>query len=550
MKKTITLLLFSIVALQQSFAQCGNEPSKNKVLLLGDSWGYFMNFEQTITKELKKWGHSGYKYVTNGNLVVNGADTYDFLDAGTQQQIVTILGQNPDIEIIHLSIGGNDFLGDWKKSMTQPQIDTMKMGVMERLDSIVRFLQLAKPGVDVMWSGYCYTNFTEPITQGPFPFQGSSHPFYGTWNDMEQPSFLEINTLLKEISMDMVPFVANHPKMHFVPETGILQYTIGQTSPICCNIQPQTTYAPGTVSMPWGDVNYPSPISGMRDYVLTKDCFHLSPQGYSDFIGYQMQKFYQKYFMDDLYLLAENNSQTGSVSSTGSVSDTLFLGGNASAEYATVLSFNTTSMPDTTLAKASLFLRRSNSTGTNPITGSLQVKVKNGNFGTIADVEAVDFNASGDASGNPCLYGSNANGEWVRFDLPSSLLPYINKNAATQFILSAPGVTNGLGYFTNASDPDFAPVLNLTYSNPLGVKDPVIDEAINIYPNPTSGMLTISTNGLPIQKVFVTDLTGKTILNLTMINENSVDISSLSAGMYLLHTTTLNGNAVKRIVKN
>jgi hypothetical protein len=115
-----------------------------------------------------------------------------------------------------------------------------------------------------------------------------------------------------------------------------------------------------------------------------------------------------------------------SVSSSGAVADSLLLGESSGNSFSSVLSFNTSNMADTILKKASIFLRRKRLTGTNPISSTLiHVKVKSGNFGSTVNVEAADYSATGDASGTPCLFGSNAgDGNWIRLDLPASVLPF------------------------------------------------------------------------------------------------------------------------------
>lgn len=288
----------------------------------------------------------------------------------------------------------------------------------------------------------------------------------------------------------------------------------------------------------------------MRDYLLTKDCFHLSPQGYADFVSYQMQKFYQKFFMDDAYFLTNNNTETGSVSSTGNLSDTLFVGGSSGEQFSTILSFNTTTMLDTTLAKASIFLRRQDLSGANPISNNLEVKVKNGNFGTTASIEAVDLTSTADAQGTPCLFGSNdGNGSWIRLDLPGSILQHITPNAPTQFIISAPGFTTGKLYFNNATDPDFAPVLNLVYGQFSGVNE-LATEIFSIYPNPTNSTLTIKTDGTPIKHLAVVDVLGKKVSQPNLKADGTIDVSMLPSGMYILNLTTDKGSASQRFVKN
>jgi len=104
---TIALCFF----LTQAFSQC-TETNQPKVLLVGDSWAWFMNTESTINNVFKAWGFSNYKFISNATLAVNGAQTDDFMKPGAQAEILNQLTNNPSIEVVHLSIGGNDFLGD------------------------------------------------------------------------------------------------------------------------------------------------------------------------------------------------------------------------------------------------------------------------------------------------------------------------------------------------------------------------------------------------------------------------------------------------------
>jgi hypothetical protein len=541
----LPLLLFSL-SFGKAFSQCAETPEP-KVLLVGDSWAWFMNTEATINNVFKTWGHSNFRYVSNSTLAVNGAQTDDVMKPATEAEILNQLNLNPSIEIVHLSIGGNDLLGDWKVSNTQAQTDSLFDNVFGSLDSIFRFIKSCKPGIRIFWSGYVYPNFSEVITSGTLPL-GSNHPFYGTWNDMEQPTFIQINTVLNAASARMEAYASADPQIDFINCSGLMQYIYGQNPAL--GIAPGGTYPPYSVPLPLGDPNYPSPKSTMRDYAgITKDCYHLSTQAYKDFISYHTQKFYHKFLMDNLYLLSENNAQTGTVSSTGNIADSLSLGASGSEQFATVLSFNTTSMADTTLSKASIFLRRKSLTGTNPIGNSLVVSVKNGSFGASANVEAADFTAAGDAAATPCLFGSNtANGDWIRLDLPLDILTHISNSAPTQFVITSPGSTGKVNFY-NSTDPDFAPVLNLKYGElPSSINESTINRTFNIYPNPTNDKLTIETGAETITRIEVSNLLGEVVL-VPQVHHNTIDISSLAKGMYLLNIATPSGKSTQRVIK-
>jgi hypothetical protein len=545
--KRIVLFLALVGALAtKSFAQC-SETNQPKVLLIGDSWAAFMNTDQTFNNAFKNWGHSNYKFVSNSIVSENGAETDDFQKVSKQNEIVNLINANPSIEVIHLSIGGNDVLGDWKVSFTPGQTDTLLQQVSERLDSVIRFLKSTKPGIKVLWSGYTYPNFAEVVAMPGF-LSGSQHPFYGTWDNMEQPTFTELNTMLNRFSDSVTAYAALDPQVDFVKATGLMQYTFGQAAPL--GIAPGGTYPAFSVPLPEGDPTYPSPKQSMRDYFgVTLDCFHLSPKGYLDLIEYHTQKYYHKLLMDDLYLLSEN-SNTGGVSSAATATSTLSIGGSSTEFFGTHLSFNTTTMADTTLAKASIFLRREALTGSNPLNGTIDVKVKSGNFGASAAVEASDYAAAGDGTGNPCVFGNSANNvNWVRFDLPASLYPFINKNNNTQFIITSPGFSTGEMSFSGAGNPDYAPVLNLKYGSPsVSVKEVENSIKFSVFPNPVKDQLQIEGVYGDILRLQVVNIFGQQI-GVNLLNERSISTENLPSGNYFISITTKEGSATQRFIK-
>jgi lysophospholipase L1-like esterase len=545
MKKIIFLFILLQTFSQRIFSQCA-ETDQPKVLLAGDSWAFFMNADQTFNNVFRKWGFSNFKFVSNSTISENGAQTDDFLTATKLNEIKSQLNQNPSIEVVHLSIGGNDVLGEWKVSWSPSKTDSLKTAVEQRLHAIIDSIKSFKQGIRIVWSGYTYPNFEEVIKDFFIPAQ---HPFYGTWQGMEFPTFLQLNTILNDFSAEVEAFAATDPQVDFVNATGILQYTFGQSTPL--GVAPGGTYAPFSVPLPAGKPDYPSPKSSMRDYFgIAKDCFHLSAQGYEDMIDYQFQKFYHKFFMDNFYATSESGNKTGSVSSQGAVSQLLNMGESGGAGFSTVLSFNTAAMFDTTVSKASIFLRRENLNGANPVGSMLQVSIKNGNLGASADVDASDYGDNGDASGTACVFGSNAaNGNWIRIELPDQLLPHIRNNSTVQFIIAAPSGSGGLISFYGSSVTDFAPVLNVTYGeSPFSSVQERSRKNFTVYPNPSGNVLNIDAQGEKIMQLEITDLMGRAILKNEKF-ENPVDISVLATGTYLLNITTGSGRISKRILK-
>jgi len=546
MQRRPILFLFAALLSIQAIGQC-SEPSERKVLLVGDSWAFFMGVDQTINTVLDRWGHSNFTYFTNLTLAENGAETDDFQSAAKQNEIAAQLAANPSISVVHLSIGGNDVLGDWNVDFTQAQTDSLKDAVFARLVDVIEFIKSTRPDIHILWSGYMYPNFGEVIASAA-PLS-SSHPFYNTWSGMGFPTFAQLNQILIEFSDQVEAYTDADPRLDFVNVPGLMQYAFGQNSPLL--IAPGGTYPPYTQPLPYGDPSYPSPRNSMRDYLLTKDCFHLSAAGYRDMISYHAQKFYQKYLMSDQYLLSEGGTRDGSVSDAGALSADLKMGALNGERFSTVLSFNTAGMNEPMVAKAEIFLRRESLEGTDPISGTMELRVKNGSFGTTVDVEAEDISSTPDAAGIPCRFGSNGgDGHWIKLRVPDDLLPFITDDGTTQFLLSAPDATAGVVTFSGAIDPDFAPVLNLTFGISTGVADvPVASIATpSVYPNPTNGLLTLETDGQAILGVEVLDLSGRIQMH-GAAGQFRIDLTPLPAGTYLVRMQTPQGIATHRVVK-
>ncbi|MEZ4915948.1 MAG: SGNH/GDSL hydrolase family protein [Chitinophagales bacterium] len=545
MNKTLLFtLIISFFTLQLN-AQC-SENDETKVLLIGDSWAFFMYVDGTIDNVFEKWGHTHYKFLSNPTVAENGAETDDFQGSSKQTEIQNLINDNPSIEAIHLSIAGNDVLGDWNVNFTQAQLDELIDSVYARTLDVVNFLKSTKPGIKIVFSGYVYPNFEEILTvNNPL---GNSHPFYGTWNSMGQPTFLQINTILNDFSTLMEDYANTEPQVEFYKAPALMQYTFGQNDVL--GVAPGGTYPPFTQPLPFGDPSYPSPKESMRDYLgITRDCFHLSPKGYRDLIGYHTQKFYHKFLMDDQYLLS-TLSNDGSVSSAQNVSNDLILGKNGSEDFATVLNFNTQNMDWQKVTNAEIFLRIEEITGDNPLSSPVEVSVKSGNLGSTITIDAADYTANTDMDETPCVFGSNNQTQsWIRIELPATMNEFITKNSNTQFLIKSTSTTDGTVKFTNASDSDFAPVLNLKYDTTYtSIKNINEESTLVLFPNPAEHILRINKNEASISSIKIYNSLGQLCLQ-QQNNSTSINVESLNSGFYKVAITMDSKVIMRNFVK-
>jgi lysophospholipase L1-like esterase len=549
MKKRLQLLVlaFTVFFSKNTFTQC-SEDSQIRTILIGDSWAFFMAVDGTLDDMFERWGHSNLRFYTNTELSENGAKTTDFLKPEKKEAMLEAFQEYPEADHVHLSIGGNDFLRDWKMSFTEEEIETLKMEVIDNLTEIIDFIRDARPGIKILYSGYVYTNFEEEITRFLIP---EEHPFYSTWKKMEYPDNASINAQSINFLDAVEQMAAQYDDVFFYNAPGLMQHHFGQTSSL--QVPPYGTYQPGDAPMPFGFLDYPSPRASMRDYGLTRDCFHLSAGGYRAMVDYQMEKYYHKAFMRDTFFIAEP-SNSGAVSIQGDVTNDLLIGNLNGNEYASVLEFNTLNNLDYTIDKASLFLRRMELTESNPITDTLLVEIRLGGFGASPALDADDFNAVAQAQGIPCVFGRNDGQHWVRLDLPESILPYISPNSKVQLRIKAPmGGNNGLMQFFGTENSAVAPVLDLVYgdtpaSSFLITKD--VNDLIHLYPNPSSGIVILE-GGQLIEHVTVYNLLGELVMEIPVASTRlELNLSSFPSGSYIIQLRTGGKLITKKVIKN
>ncbi|MFC4632501.1 T9SS type A sorting domain-containing protein [Dokdonia ponticola] len=112
---------------------------------------------------------------------------------------------------------------------------------------------------------------------------------------------------------------------------------------------------------------------------------------------------------------------------------------------------------------------------------------------------------------------------------------------------------NDIGYVGVGYDDPFAP--NTSPSNEIWRLDPellsvtdVNTTEISLYPNPATDVMFIE-SALPIQQITVYNVLGQAILT-ERIQNNQLDVSSLSKGIYLVKLTSDAGIFTQRLVKD
>ncbi|MGJ8593192.1 MAG: T9SS type A sorting domain-containing protein [Aquaticitalea sp.] len=83
----------------------------------------------------------------------------------------------------------------------------------------------------------------------------------------------------------------------------------------------------------------------------------------------------------------------------------------------------------------------------------------------------------------------------------------------------------------------------------LGVSENQLS-GLKLYPNPANDFISIESNNALITSVEIFNILGKSVYSQNGLTDNTLDISALSNGMYLLKITSDKGSITKKIIKD
>lgn len=91
--------------------------------------------------------------------------------------------------------------------------------------------------------------------------------------------------------------------------------------------------------------------------------------------------------------------------------------------------------------------------------------------------------------------------------------------------------------------------VNITTAT-LDTNSNILENGLKVYPNPTTGFVDFDLLDVNSAKIQVSDLTGKLLKSVNIEkNNNKINISNLSKGVYLLKIETEKGSFTKKIIK-
>ncbi|MGB1039286.1 MAG: T9SS type A sorting domain-containing protein [Flavobacteriales bacterium] len=151
-----------------------------------------------------------------------------------------------------------------------------------------------------------------------------------------------------------------------------------------------------------------------------------------------------------------------------------------------------------------------------------------------------------DASGTDILdslFTTSTTPGWSTFNMDLSGVPASTSFEKFVFLVNSSTAT---------PDSIFLDNFRFLFDNSVGINENKSINTLKLFPNPFSNQITVESK-VQIDQIRVMDLTGKTLIDITEINNNKtvVDLQSLLSGSYLIQILDVNGNfTTERIIKN
>jgi len=227
-----------------------------RILVVGDSWGVAAgpSLQQVISD------HGDTDSVAS--IAVAGETADNINTPEWLQKITTALDENPDAEFVHLSLGGNDFLGHWNAFTSPADEELLIDSILDDITAIVDHILEQRPRIRIFWSSY---DFPRPV-------------FIGT------PE--AVNNASRRFSAKAQALAdAKGRALSYGDFYGLTQVTYGFDGVQVSPYDPDRVIPPGDPSLP--DLRYPGPA------VAYADAIHLTPDAFLVLAGSQYEQFYR-----------------------------------------------------------------------------------------------------------------------------------------------------------------------------------------------------------------------------------------------------------------
>ncbi len=258
------------------------EATTNRVLLVGDSWTGAMWSYRNLRDTFVAAGFSDP--VEKGDVTAIGGTTASWWAQPANLALITSeLNNNPTIDMVHLSMGGNDFLagqssGGWYLTMGSSAENTLFNTIQNNIEIVIQHILNIRPTAHIVICSYDYINLWDTLN-----IQANQL----LWANLGSPTPRQLNEALirlgerqRDLAQEYgaaVTYVNNWGQMHLYEGYNAV-------------------FGPAAYAAPWGHPSYPwekSTCGGNNG----DDAIHLNDHGY-DIIALNCWVNFYRYFID------------------------------------------------------------------------------------------------------------------------------------------------------------------------------------------------------------------------------------------------------------
>lgn len=476
-----------------------------RVIIAGDSWAQYMADDGWYQTLLESYGHGDKTAISEtyetliacpgsgidpGDYAVSGSEAREWADEANYpylQNLINAINANPSLDMVVLSIGGNDVLrgrgidpGDipgWYKNMDM-DIAGSEAALFATIQAdtwyIINEVRSRARDIDFMISSYDFPNFNVESFCAQFACPkreelSRDDNGNGSIDADELITDAELNDMMvrvETIRQGMATSPTANPRVFYDNGMGLMHYYYGYDDglyPFFSNGSVNGSNNPpigvdgvapfsigGIVSTPSDRENFRSVGVLCLPGIFGADPIHLDAEGYEIKIKNQMDNILFEHYRGEpdatFYSEGANDGYVDILGDESPTSNGIRMGDkgsffpftNPTSDYRGILSFNTANLPDNAIVTgASIYMIRSGAADNPFIDKTPSVDIKNGNFGASAAIEFSDGTDAADATDIGCFHGSvDANHDAVRIDIDAAALSYINLTGRTQFRLS------------------------------------------------------------------------------------------------------------------
>lgn len=228
--------------------------SARTVLFFGDSWGQGEEAGLSILFADLELG------VGIADATIGGQLAADLSNASGLSYISSSLSFYPDADLVHLSIGGLDFLSQWSSSLTPAQEQALFQSIVDDVETIVDHILSIRPEARVFWSGYTYPRPLGTGTPAEMNAAGAA-----------------LNDLASQLADE------KGESLTFGDYFGLMQVSYGFDGIQHTPFDPAVVIPPGDPSLP--DPTFPGPFAAFADSIHLTLASHeiLAQAHYDDF---------------------------------------------------------------------------------------------------------------------------------------------------------------------------------------------------------------------------------------------------------------------------